>query len=163
LLLPGTSRHQKQQFFGYAKPVIPVTQRRKAMVRTFKVMLVALVVLVLASSAYAFAAANTIPDSAAGYAATVVSGYTVSSIVYDLDATDPTLVDAITFSISPTSGTVVAAIVKLQTATAGSWKDCTLAAGTPPAMSVTCTYGALELVDVTALNVVASSSLDPAP
>jgi hypothetical protein len=133
------------------------------MARTFKVMLVALVVLVLAGSAYAFAAANTIADSAAGYKDAAVSGYAVTGVVYDLDATDPTTVDAIKFSISPTTGDVVAAIVKIQTVDAGTWKDCTLAAGTAPAMAVTCTYGALELADITALNVVASSSTDPAP
>ncbi|MFZ5882044.1 MAG: hypothetical protein ACOY0R_21950 [Chloroflexota bacterium] len=133
------------------------------MFRNFKVLLVVLVVIVVAASAYAFAAANTVPDSAAGYKANTVPGYTVTNIVYDLDATDPTLVDLITFDISPTSGDVVAAIVKVQTAAAGSWTNCTLAAGTPPAMEVTCTYGALELEDVTALNIVASSSLDPAP
>jgi len=133
------------------------------MFRNFKVLLIALVAVVIAGSAYAFAAANTVPDSAAGYKANTVPGYTVTNIVYDLDATDPTIVDLITFDISPTSGTVVAAIVKVQTAAAGSWTNCTLAAGTPPAMDVTCTYGSLELADITALNIVASSSLDPAP
>jgi hypothetical protein len=76
------------------------------------------------------------------------------------DATDPTLVDAITFDIAPSSGSVVAAIVKLQTVTAGTWTDCGLAAGTAPSMSVTCTYGSLQLANVTALNIVASSTAD---
>ncbi len=133
------------------------------MLRNVKFLFVILAVLVIAGSAYAFAAANTVPDSAAGYKANIVDGYSVTNIVYDLDATDPTLVDAIKFSVSPSSGTVVAAIVKVQTATGGAWTDCTLVAGTAPAMSVTCTYGALNLVDVTALNIVASSSADPAP
>jgi hypothetical protein len=133
------------------------------MLRNFKVLLTVLVVIVVAGSAYAFAATNTVPDSAAGYKANVVPGYTVTNIVYDLDATDPTLVDAITFDIAPSSGTVVAAITKLQTATGGAWTDCTLVAGTAPSMSVTCTYGTLQLIDVTALNIVASSTLDPAP
>jgi hypothetical protein len=163
LLLPGSSRHQNISSLVNAKPVDPGNARRKVMARTFKVMLVALVVLVLAGSAFAFAAANTVPASSAGYAATVVSGYTVSALKYDLNVDDPTLVDAITFSISPTTGSVVAAVVKIQTATAGTWKDCTLTAGTAPAMLATCTYGALQLVDVTALNVVASSTTDPAP
>jgi hypothetical protein len=87
----------------------------------------------------------------------------VTDIVYDLDATDPTVVDAITFKVAPSSGSVVAAIVKLQTVTAGSWTDCTLVAGVAPSMTVTCTYGALNLADITALNIVASSSADPAP
>jgi hypothetical protein len=133
------------------------------MFRNFKVLLIVFVAIIVAGSAYAFAATNTVPDSAAGYKANVVPGYTVSDIVYDLDATTPTVVDAITFKIAPSSGTVVAAIVKLQTVTAGSWKDCTLVAGTAPSMDVTCTYGALDLIDVTALNIVASSSADPAP
>ncbi len=133
------------------------------MFRNFKVLLVVLVVIVVAASAYAFAATNTVPDSAAGYKASEIPGYTVTSIVYDLDATNPTLVDEITFEIAPSSGTVVAAIVKVQTVTAGSWTDCTLVAGTAPSMDVTCTFGTLELEDITALNIVASGSLDPAP
>jgi hypothetical protein len=135
------------------------------MVRTLKVMLVALVVLVLAGSAYAFAAANVVQDSAGGYAEKTVSGYTMTGLKYNLNATDPTLVDTITFSISPTSGAVVAAIVKIQTSkvTEGdkdAWKDCTLAAGTAPAKLVTCTYTSptLPLEDITELNVVASST-----
>lgn len=133
------------------------------MFRNFKILLSVLVVIVVAASAYAFAAQNTVDDSAAGYKANVVPGYTVTNIVYDLDATDPTIVDAITFDIAPSSGTVVAALVKVQTADAGSWADCSLVAGVAPSMDVTCTYGALELEDITALNIVASSSADPAP
>ena len=91
----------------------------------------------------------------------VVLGYTVTGIAYDLDATDPTIVDAITFSVSPNSGTVVAAIVKLQTSAGGPWTDCTLVAGVAPAMDATCTYGALLVADVTAITVVASSTVDP--
>jgi hypothetical protein len=133
------------------------------MFRNFKVLLIALVVIAVAGSAYAFAASNTVADSAAGYKANTVPGYTVTNIVYDLDVTDPTLVDEITFDISPSSGTVVAAIVKVQTENAGTWTDCTLAAGVAPEMNVTCTFGALALEEVTALNIVASSSADPAP
>ena len=131
------------------------------MFRNFKILLIVLVVIIAAGSVYAFAATNTVPDSAAGYKANVIPGYTVTNIVYDLDETDPTLGDAITFDVAPSSGTVIAAIAKLQTATGGAWTDCTLVAGVAPSMEVTCTYGALDLVDVTALNIVASSTLDP--
>jgi hypothetical protein len=132
------------------------------MTKNIKVILIVLAALVVAGSAYAFAAANVVPDTAAGYAASTVSGYTVSNIVYDLDATDPTMVDAIKFNIAPTSGSVVAALVKVQTATGGTWTNCTLTAGTAPSMSATCTYGTLAVADITALNVVASSTTDPA-
>ncbi len=131
------------------------------MLRNFKVLLLALVVVVIAGSAYAFAAQNTVEDSAAGYKATTIPGYSVTNIVYDLNTADPTTVDEITFAISPTSGSVVANIVKVQTAGAGAWTDCTLVAGVAPSMDVTCTYGALLLEDVTALNIVASSTVDP--
>jgi hypothetical protein len=131
------------------------------MVRNFKVLLAVLAVMIIAGSAYAFAAANVVPDTNAGYVASVVSGYTVGNIVYDLDATDPTLVDAITFDINPTTGTNKALLVMVQTATGGAWTTCTLVDGTLPEVQVTCTYGALALSSVTALNVVASDSLNP--
>jgi hypothetical protein len=133
------------------------------MFRNFKVLLFVLATLVIAGSAYAFAAQNTIAESAGGYKASVVPGYSVTNIVYDLDDTNPTLVDEITFDVAPSSGSVVAALVKLQTATGGAWTDCTLVAGTAPSMAATCTYGSLALENVTALNIVASSSADPAP
>ena len=130
------------------------------MFRNFKVLLLMFAVVVIAGSAFAFAAQNTVADSAAGYKASVVPGYTVTNVAYDLNATDPTLVDKITFLISPSSGTVVAAIAKIQTETGGSWTDCVLVAGTAPSMTVTCTVTSLPLEDVTALNIVASSSAD---
>ena len=130
------------------------------MFRNFKVLLTVMVIVIVSASAYAFAAQNTVADSAAGYKANVIPGYTVTNIAYDLDATDPTLVDAITFAVAPSSGTVVAGAVKVQTATSGSWPTCTLVAGTAPSMTATCTFTDLELIDLTALNIVASSSAD---
>jgi len=133
------------------------------MFRNLKVLLIAVFVIVIAGSAYAFAAANTVPDTTAGSGASVVGGYTVSNVVYDLDSADPTVVDAITFSISPDSGTEKAVAVFVQTDPAGSWTSCTLVDGTLPAVDVTCTFGALALEDVTVLNVVANSTVDPNP
>jgi hypothetical protein len=136
------------------------------MFRNFKVLLIALVAIAVAGSAYAFAATNSVPASAAGYAGVTVPGYTITGFVYDLDATNPTLVDEITFSISPTGGTgELAHTVYLQTAPTGDhddWTLCTLEAGTAPAMLATCTYGSLELADVVAVNIVASSTDDTA-
>ena len=131
------------------------------MFRNFKVLLLVLVVVVIAGSAYAFAAQNTVADSAAGYKASVVPGYTVTSIAYDLNATDPTLVDKITFLAAPSTGTLVAALAKIQTVTAGAWTSCVLVAGTAPSMTVTCTTTGLPIADITALNIVVSSSVDP--
>src|SRR5919109_5118409 len=112
------------------------------MFRNFKVVLFVLAILVIGGSAYAFAAQNTVASSAAGYKASTVPGYTVTNIAYDLDATDPTTVDAITFDIAPSSGSAAAALVKLQTESGGTWTDCTLS-GSGSSRSVTCTYGSL--------------------
>jgi archaellin len=130
------------------------------MLRNFKVLLAVFAVIVIAGSAYAFAAANTVPATNAGYAASEVSGYTVDSIVYDLNDTNPTAIAKITFDINPSTGSEVAKFVRIQTATSGSWTTCTLVAGTAPEIHVTCTT-TVDLDDVTALNVVASSSLNP--
>lgn len=127
----------------------------------FKVLLFALAIIVIAGGAYAFAATNTVPDTAAGYKANVVPGYTVTDIVYDLNDANPSLIDAITFSISPSSGNEKALVVYVQTVTDGAWTSCTLVDATLPARNVTCTYGALTVESVTALNIVASSTLNP--
>ena len=157
-------------FIGWPNPTMQTRRdreceekRRKAMFRNLKVLLIAVFVIAIAASAYAFANANTVPDSAAGSGASSVSGYTISNLAYDLDQTNPTIVDAITFSISPDSGSEKASEVLVQTAAGGSWTSCSLVDATLPARDVTCTFGALDLEDVTALNVVANSTTDPNP
>ena len=137
------------------------------MSRKFKALLFVLIALVISGSVYAFAAANTVPDSNAGYKANTVPGYAVTNVVYDLDATDPTKVDAIIFDVAAISGDVVPAIVKIQTADAGSWttSECVLTAHDPADAGkvVTCTFADLDLTAITVLNIVVSSSADPAP
>jgi hypothetical protein len=128
------------------------------MFRNFKVLLIVLVVIVVAGSAYGFAAGNTVEATAAGYTAASVSGYDIEAVVYNIDITDPTTVDEITFDIHPTTGTVVAHTVYIQTAAAGDWTLCTLAAGTAPLMKATCTTTGLSITDITALDIVASST-----
>lgn len=142
------------------------------MVRTFKVMLVALVVMVLAGSAYAFAAANTIAKSNAGYLASGVSGYDVAGIVYDLNVDDPTKLDKIIFTLAPISPNDAAPVtVKISTVTGTknfATSECVVTGSTTP-WTATCTFGtvalpvAVNLADVVALDVVASSSANPAP
>jgi len=134
------------------------------MFRNIKVLLIAVVILALAGGAYAFAAGNTVEKSAAGYTANVVSGYTVSKIVYDLNADNPTLVDNISFVIAPTtSGDPDAKTAYLQTATGGDWTTCVVTTA-DLVTSAVCTPSVSPTVTaVTAMNIVASSSTDPAP
>ena len=89
----------------------------------------ALLAFTVACGVYAYAATNTVPSSAVGSGSGTISGYTVSSIAYTLNATTPTNLDQVAFTISPTT----ASTVKVQLASAGSWYSCTNTAG-----SVTC-------------------------
>jgi len=63
------------------------------MSRNFKVLLFVLAVIVIAGSAYAFAAANTIPDNNVGSGVSTVSGYVISNIEYNfVPVTRPKLI-----------------------------------------------------------------------
>lgn len=56
---------------------------------------------VIAGGAYAFTAANTVPNTTVGAGSGTVSGYTVTNIHYNLDSTTPVNIDSLTFTVSP--------------------------------------------------------------
>ncbi|HET9906099.1 MAG TPA: hypothetical protein VFQ23_05650 [Anaerolineales bacterium] len=109
------------------------------MLRNMKVLFVLLVAMVLAVSAYAFAAANTVPTTKAGTGAGAISGYTVSNVVYNLNTSDPTQLDSVDLTLD-----AAATNVQIKLVAAGStWYDCTNGSGnnwscdtTSPAQSV---------------------------
>lgn len=122
------------------------------MFRNFKVLLVLLAAIVVAAAAYAFAAANTVPDTKAGAGAGTVSGYTVSAVVYNLNASDPTLLDSVEFTLSD-----AAVQVKIKLEAAGStWYDCTNTANNDWTCDTTSPAQSVE--DMDELNVVAASN-----
>lgn len=134
------------------------------MFRNFKVLLIVLVLIVIAGSAYAFAATNTIEVSGAGYADSVVSGYAVTNVIYDLDGTDPTQLAKIIFDIDPIApNTEDAVTVKISTSTVQDFTTSTcVLSGSSPNVIATCTFtSAIDVADVVALDVVASSSTNP--
>ena len=92
------------------------------MLRNFKVLLVVLVIIVIAGSAYAFAGANTVTaPTKAGEGSAVVSGYTITDVVYAFNATDPTKIDTVTLTTS-----ALATVVKVKlVAEGGTWYACT--------------------------------------
>lgn len=105
---------------------------------------------VLSSAAYAFTAANTMPTGATlGDGSNTISGYTVSAVAYNLNATNPQNLDQVAFTIAPTT----ASVVKVKLASAGSWYTCTNTAG-----SVTCatTSPQATVLAATQLTVVAA-------
>jgi hypothetical protein len=68
---------------------------------TLRLVVVGVAAMTVAGGAYAFTAANTVPTSNAGAGSGTVSGFTVSSLHYALDATTPINIDTLTFSVSP--------------------------------------------------------------
>ncbi len=94
-----------------------------------RLLIFAVLAVIVASGVYAYAAANTVPTTTAGAGSAAISGYTVTNVVYGLNATTPTNLDSVKFTIAPAT----ASTVKVQLAAAGTWYTCTNAAG-----SVTC-------------------------
>lgn len=103
----------------------------------------------VAGGSYAFTASNTVPSTQAGQGTGTVSGYTVSSVAYTLNASNPANIDAVTFTISPSTATTV----KAQLVSAGTWYSCTNTSG-----SVSCATTSPQMTVATAatLNVVAT-------
>lgn len=78
----------------------------------------------LVAVAFAYTAANTVPASKAGDGSGAITGFTVSSVHYQLDGTDPTQIDAVTFDLdsAPAGGSTI----KIQAdSVAGVWYSCT--------------------------------------
>jgi hypothetical protein len=124
--------------------------RRKAMLRNFKILLVVFAIAAISLTAYAFAAANTVPDTKAGDGSGVVSGYDVTSVVYTLNGTDPSTLDSVAFDVGAAATTVEVQLV----ATTGSWYACVLGTGT----TWSCTTTGLEVSTIDQLRVVAASN-----
>ena len=118
------------------------------MFRSSKLFFVVLVVLIFATSAFAFAAANTMPASTyAGEGASTTSGYTVSSVVYNLNATTPSNIDNVTFALN-----AAASNVKIRLVTTGSYFTCTNTAG----FNWSCTTAGVTVAAADEFRVVAS-------
>jgi hypothetical protein len=80
---------------------------------------------------YAFTAANTVPTSKAGDGSGAISGYVLSSVKYNLNATSPQNIDSVTFTLDSTP--VTGSTLKAQLDAAGTWYTCTFVAA-----AVTC-------------------------
>ena len=73
---------------------------------------------------FAFAAANVVPTSKAGDGAAVISGYTVTAVVYTLNAASPQNIDAVAFNVD--TAPVAGSTLKVKLVAAGAtWYTCT--------------------------------------
>jgi len=84
---------------------------------------VVIAMLVFATAAFAFAAANTVPTSYAGEGSATISGYTVTNLVYNLNATNASNIDSVTFTLSAAATNVRASLVP------GTFYNCTNTSG----------------------------------
>ena len=89
-----------------------------------------MLIIILASAAYAFADANVVQESGAGDGFAAISGYTTGAIHYSLTAANPQTVDSVSFTLTPTAGASAPTVVKVWINDTGSWTNCTLSTGT---------------------------------
>lgn len=121
------------------------------MFKNLKVLFVVVAVLAIAVASYAFADANTVPDTKAGEGQGAVTGYTVTSVVYNLNATDPSTLDSVGFDLGAAA---LAGQVKVQLVSGGTWYTCTLDTGTV----WDCDTTGLSVSTIDQLRVVAASN-----
>jgi hypothetical protein len=80
-----------------------------------KIIIAIVAAVAIGAGAYAFTASNTVPATTAGAGNGVVSGYTVTNVHYNLNATTPTNIDSLTFTISPVVPSTSSGKVVVQT------------------------------------------------
>ena len=124
---------------------------RKAMFKNLKIVFAVSAVVTIAVASYAFAASNTVPATKAGEGSGTVTGYTVTSVVYNLNATDPSTLDSVAFDLGAAAAT---GKVKAQLVASGTWYACTLDTGTV----WECTTTGLDVSTINQLRVVAASN-----
>lgn len=83
----------------------------------------------LVAAGSAFTASNTVPDASLGQGANTISGYTISSVNYTPNGSNPSNIDSVSFTISPSA----AGTVEIQLVSGGAWYTCSNSSG-----SVTC-------------------------
>ena len=121
------------------------------MLTNFKIL--SLLCTLLLGGIYAFIAQNINAGGLAVYKTSLLSGYDVTGIIFDLNDADPSVMETITFHIAPSRGSAKAAHVEIQTERHGTWTECSLAEAVPPTRVATCTFESLAAEDVTALKI----------
>ena len=96
---------------------------------------------------FAFTASNSVPDTKAGDGTGAVSGYSVSSVHYGLNGTDPTKADSVSFTLdsTPVAGSTI------KTKVGGNWYTCT---NTAAAVSCPTTSPQASVQPISSLQVV---------
>jgi hypothetical protein len=124
---------------------------QRALIGRSRILGALVVAVALATGAYAFTATNTVPGSSAGSGSGTISGYTVSAVAYQLNATTPSNIDSVTFTLSANASTAKAKIVSGST----TYTNCTIAANN---VDVTCDFSPdIAITTADQLSVIATS------
>jgi hypothetical protein len=118
--------------------------------------LAALLAFVIATASFAFAAANTVTDGGkAGIGNGDVSGYTVSTVKWNLNNSSPDKVSSVSFDLGAAASEAYARALDAPDGNPlGSWAECTNTSGTV----WSCTFSPeLDTVDVEAVEVASAS------
>ena len=124
---------------------------QRALIGRSRILGALVVAVALATGAYAFTATNTVPGSSAGSGSGTISGYTVSAVAYQLNATTPSNIDSVTFTLNANASTAKAKIVSGST----TYTNCTIAANN---VDVTCDFSPdIAITTADQLSVIATS------
>lgn len=77
----------------------------------------------LLAGGFGFSASNTVPDLKAGDGTGTVTGYVLTSVSLNLNASNPGNVDSVTFDLDSTPA--AGSTMKVQLVSGGSWYSCT--------------------------------------
>lgn len=102
--------------------------------------MIAAVVVASSLGASVLTATNIIPSTAAGEGSTGISGYTISSISFTLNATNYSNIDSVSFTATADNGSVATALTTLAAKfdASASFYDCARVGGVAPAHNVVC-------------------------
>ena len=122
--------------------------------RSSKMFVIVLVVMILATAAYAFAAGITMPaTSNAGEGEVVIGGYTVSAVTYTYSTADPSQITSVGFTIAPAAKK---ASVSLVNGTTLQVPACVGTGAGPTWTAWTCAVSGVSVLSADELRVVAS-------
>jgi hypothetical protein len=108
--------------------------------------------MILATSAYAFAASNTVPASNAGEGQTAIGGYTVSAVTYTYSTANPSQISTVGFTIAPAATKASVSLVN----TTGLLQACVGTGPGPTWTAWTCNITGVSVLNANMLRVVAS-------
>jgi len=109
------------------------------MLRSFIILVVALA---LTTTAFALADSNTVTTSKAGDGSAAVSGYAVTGVTYNLNSSDPSLIDSVAFDLDAAATNVAAGIA--DSSANEKYSDACTASGT----HWTCTFSGANIPTV---------------